>query len=193
LSSKEGGRDQGYNHSKEHRGAQNESVGNAPRLSHEQLVKGFRDYIQQELQSGYHRISKTTPELLIHKKLTLESQTGNGPNAKTALHFWRYLRYAWDALVYDRYRPGSPEESEAGYCLYHHYHSGRPPGGPTIKLSDPQVRVLDALAEAVGIPHQKGQKEIVIPEKLRDYSKYQLTKEYQERVTKARSERNNEK
>jgi hypothetical protein len=40
-------------------------------------------------------------------------------------------------------------------------------GEATIKLSDPQVRIIDALTEAVGIPHKRGQAEIEIPEELR--------------------------
>jgi len=47
---------------------------------------------------------------------------------------------------------------------------------PAIKLTNPkQVLLLDAMAEAAGIPHQRGQTEITIPEKLRNYNKYLMT------------------
>jgi hypothetical protein len=42
------------------------------------------------------------------------------------------------------------------------------------------------LTEAVGIPHPKGQAEIEIPEKLRNYTKLVLSKDYQEKVAKAK-------
>jgi hypothetical protein len=57
---------------------------------------------------------------------------------------------------------------------------------PTIKLSDPQIHIIDALTEAVGIPYQKGQAEIEIPEKLRNYNKLVMSKDYQERAAKAK-------
>ncbi len=43
---------------------------------------------------------------------------------------------------------------------------------PTLKLSVPQIRVINALTEAVGIPHKRGQAEIEIPEKFRDIEKW---------------------
>jgi hypothetical protein len=61
---------------------------------------------------------------------------------------------------------------------------------PTIKLSDPrQVRMLDALTEAAGVPHQRGQTEVQIPEKLRNYTKYQMSAEYQTRWAQAQAKR----
>lgn len=101
--------------------------------------------------------------------------------------FFSQLRAAWDVLAYDRYEPGSIVESEAGSDLQIDYlmtHEN------VIKLSRLQVRVIDALAEAVGIPHERGQAEIEIPQKLRDYNKYRQSKEYRELVAKAQSKRN---
>jgi hypothetical protein len=75
----------------------------------------------------------------------------------------------------------------AGNTLYHHYLRTRE---PVIKLSHPiQIRIIGALTQAVGIPHQKGQAEIEIPEKLKHYLKWILSKEYQERWPKAYSKR----
>ena len=46
------------------------------------------------------------------------------------------------------------------------------------------------LAEAVVIPHQKGQAEIEIPDKIKHYDEWIFSKEYRERVAKVKSRRN---
>ena len=97
------------------------------------------------------------------------------------------LRSAWDALAYDRYEIGSKEEGLAGSVLQAYSSATHE---PTIKLSDlKQVRLIDALTEAAGIPHQRGQAEVEIPEKLRNYNKYVMSKEYQTRWTQAQAKR----
>jgi hypothetical protein len=59
---------------------------------------------------------------------------------------------------------------------------------PVIKLSDPvQIKTIGALTEAVGLPHERGQSVIKIPEKLKSYNKLILSKEYQERVAEAKA------
>src|SRR4051812_49386542 len=58
---------------------------------------------------------------------------------------------------------------------------------PSINLTHPtQVQIIDALTEAIGIPHEKGQTEIPIPEKLKDFISYQFSQEYQDRVAAAK-------
>ena len=97
------------------------------------------------------------------------------------------LRSAWDALAYDQYETGSKEEGLAGSVLQAYYSATRE---PAIKLTDPkQVLLLGAMAEAAGIPHQRGQTEITIPEKLRNYNQYMMSPEYEERFTRARARR----
>ena len=57
---------------------------------------------------------------------------------------------------------------------------------PVIKLTNPkQVQLLDAMAEAAGIRHERGQTEITIPEKLKNYNQYLMSPAYQERQTHA--------
>jgi hypothetical protein len=98
------------------------------------------------------------------------------------------LRSAWDALAYDKYEPGSKEEGLAGSILQAHYSETKE---PTIRLPNPkQVQLLDALTEAADIPHQRGQTEITIPEKLRNYNQYLISPEYEERWSRAQSRRN---
>jgi hypothetical protein len=103
----------------------------------------------------------------------LDWYAGSG-NKELSGHMFT-VRSAWDALSYDRYEPGSREEGLAGSVLQA-YASAT--GEPKIKLTHPtQVRVLDALTEAAGVPHQRGQTEIEIPEKLRNYNRYLMSPE----------------
>lgn len=166
-------------HSKEQGSVHKESGGGTLRLSHEQLVRGFQDYVRQlERQFGGY----WSPAEIIRSKLKLKGISDN----RIERDFWAPIRYAWDALAYDHYEPGAPSEHLAGHALSR-YHQAK--HELTIKLSHPvQIRVIDALAEAAGIPHERGQAEIEIPEKLKNYYKYRLSNEYQERVAKAKEE-----
>lgn len=152
--------------------------------SHEQLVQSFRDLIKRraqvyaELRSPHER-EVLPAETIIRNQLDWYSAPETGGEAAFT------LRTAWDALAYDRYEVGSKEEHLAGVSLQMYYNETRE---PTIKLTEPgQVRTLDALTEAVGIPHQRGQTEIEIPEKVRQYRKYRMSEEYRQRWNEARA------
>jgi hypothetical protein len=149
--------------SKEQAKPQQESTANSPRLSHEQLVKEFRNYIQERDQLFRVHGVHSSPEVIIRAKL-YEEIMKFGPHTS----FWFPVRNAWDALAYDRYEPGSFDERQAGGTLEYYYRSTNE---PAIKLFDPQIRIIDALTEAVSIPRERGQAEIEIPEKLRNYTK----------------------
>jgi hypothetical protein len=166
-------------------GDRKESAGNNPLVSlvgqqgrnersHEQLVQSFRKFVQQQ-QQLYAEIRSSEereywpPEEIIRKNLDWQS----APSNKEKGDFFFQLRSAWDALAYDRYEPGSSAENLAGdtLCMYYQ-HCLAVREDPVIKLSHPaQIQVLDALTEAVGIPHEPGQSVIKIPEKLRSYNK----------------------
>ena len=156
--------------------------------SHEQLVNNLRNLIQeqQRLYAAYRLPEEREvlpPEAIVRKQLDWYADT---PNQEKGESFFT-LRSAWDALAYDRYEIGSKEEGLAGSVLQAYYAATHE---PTIKLSDPrQVRLLDALTEAAGIPHQRGQADIEIPEKLRNYTTYQLSAEYQTRWAQAHVKR----
>jgi hypothetical protein len=155
--------------------------------SHEQLVEGFRNYLQRREQEWMadlpHARGFYLPEEIIRLDLSL-NRYRVGRHEREA--FFGPLLHAWDALAYDRYEPGSREELMAGWALSRTYQANRE---PTIKLSEPlQIHIIDALTEVVSIPRQRGQTEIEIPEKLRDYDAYQLTQEYRERVAQAQGE-----
>jgi hypothetical protein len=98
----------------------------------------------------------------------LDWYAGSGEREQRDIFFT--VRSAWDALAYEQYEPGSREEGVAGSVLQAYYGATRE---PHIKLTHPmQVRVLDALTEAADVPHQRGQTDIAIPEKLRNYNQY---------------------
>jgi hypothetical protein len=148
---------------------------------HEELVKGFQDYIQEK---GKLFGGRSSPVEIIRMRLYEET---NSSLNREKMSFFFPLRVAWDALTYHRYEPGSFREYLVGSMLQSEYKCSHE---PAIKLSHPlQVRVIDSLTEAVGIPHQKGQAVIEIPEKLRDYDKWVSSKEYKERVAKAKAKK----
>jgi hypothetical protein len=182
---------QNNNYQKEQSVPQAERAANTP---HEQLVKAFQDFVQEQQQQDEDEQRRTRtlglglelyrpPEEILR---TAIEQEGISTNRKKN-DFWSPILRAWDALAYDRYDPVSEVELMAGKTLYYHYLLTRE---PVIKLSHPiQVQIIDALTEAVGIPHQKGQAEIKIPEKLKHYLKWIMSKECKERWPKAYSKR----
>ena len=167
---------------------QEQLVADESGISHERLVKSFQALLreQQQLYTAIRSPEEREvlpPEAIIRKQLDWYADTPNKEKAETFF----VLRSAWDALAYDRYEIGSQEEGLAGSVLQAYYAATHE---PTIKLSDPrQVRLLDALTEAAGIPHQRGQAEVEIPEKLRNYTNYQMSEEYQQKWAQAQAKR----
>ncbi len=110
---------------------------------------------------------ETAPLYVIHKKLTHLSSIKLGErDDKVERDFWQPINIAWDALAYGHYGKYSLSKHHAGYNLSDYCKRTHE---TTIKLSDPQVGIIDALAEAVGIPHERGQAEIEIPKEGREY------------------------
>jgi hypothetical protein len=161
-------------------------------IPHEQLVQSFRGLIRdhQAIYQQMHEIGGNPhePDAISSETAVrgvLDWYAGSG-NKELSEHMFT-VRSAWDALSYDRYESGSREEGLAGAVLQA-YASAT--GEPKIKLTHPtEVRVLDALTEAAGVPHQRGQTEIEIPEKLRNYNRYLMSPEYQARLTQAKVKR----
>jgi len=161
-------------------------------IPHEQLVQSFRGLIRdhQALYQQIHSIGENP-----HEPDAISSETAvrgvldwyaGSANTEMGEHMFT-VRSAWDALSYDRYEPGSREEGLAGSVLQAYYGATRE---PSIKLTHPmQVKVLDALAEAAGVPHQRGQTEVEIPDKLRNYNQYIMSPEYQARLTETQAKR----
>jgi hypothetical protein len=149
------------------------------RWSHERLVKKHRTWLREYMQV-YEEVSP--PEEVIREAL-LNSKVREGIPGKHYM-FYSQLLEAWDALAYDRYIPGERNERLAGHVLQARYefYDGEV---STVNLSKTQAKIIDALAEVVGIPRGRGQTKIEIPEKLRHYRKWRESSEYQERVAKA--------
>lgn len=157
-------------------------------LSHEQLVSSIKGLIHEH-QQVYASIRSPQERAVLPPETVIRSVLDwySGSSMERDDMFFT-LRSAWDALAYDKYETGSKEEGLAGSILQAYYSATREPG---IKLTNPkQVQLLDAIAEAAGVPHQRGQTEITIPEKLRNYNHYLMSPEYQERWANARSQRN---
>jgi hypothetical protein len=157
-------------------------------LTHEQLVTSISGLIREQqnvygaLRSPRER-AVLPPETVIRN--VLEWYASSSMEQEDTFFT---LQSAWDALAYDKYEPGSREEGLAGSLLQSYYGETKE---PTIKLTNPkQVVLLDAMAEAAGIPHQRGQTEITIPEKLKNYNQYMMSPEYQQRWDNAKSRRN---
>jgi hypothetical protein len=122
------------------------------------------------------------PENLIRTDLYLKSRVRD----KERTHFFYPLLRAWDAIAFDRYdisdaQSAADDLNRASYD-----------GSYSIKLADPQVAIIDALADAVGIQRQKGQTQIPIPERLRGqrYWQWRTSPEYaqecDQRIARAR-------
>jgi hypothetical protein len=160
--------------------------GGKQEISHEHLVSDIRKFITQEQWARREKRKEAYPEGIIRDELSsLQSVKAGQGEERSISPVWYPLRNAWDALTYDRYQSGSFHERLAGRCLSEYFQCTHE---PVIRLSDTQVRILDALTEAVGIQHQRGQAEIEIPEKLRNYDQWISSEEYQGRLAKVVSE-----
>jgi hypothetical protein len=127
------------------------------------LVAGVRSYVQRAREAdALLELKPKTPAEHIRGKLDFEMGTSDPAKAD----FFLPLSLAWDATAYRHY----PFNSTAGDLADHllkSYSGVRLRTGEhrerTVVLDEPQVRFLDALAEAAGVPHQRGQEEVEIP------------------------------
>jgi hypothetical protein len=169
-----------YGRSRKNKEKESENQGNQKQEEHNALVDTLRKYITLEEKVFGEFLTR---EEIIRMKLNFEEESADKKKQK----FFAPLRRAWDALAYERYEPGSTEEYHSGellsrYCRYY--------SEPTIKPVCPlQVKVIDALTEACGIPHQPGQTEIAIPERLKSYDTWTDSAEYRERLANAQAAR----
>jgi hypothetical protein len=155
-------------------------------MSHEELVEGFKGFIKHWQARLYQDHGMHfSPLQIIRNRLGMYQRLGNDPTQAIVTP----VAMAWNVLAYAHFEPGTAGESGIGKELEMYYQATRE---PTIKLSKTQVSVVDALAEAVDIPHQKGQAEIEIPEKLRNYYQWSQSEEYLRQVAEARATRKNE-
>jgi hypothetical protein len=148
---------------------------------HEELVRAFRGLIR-ERQQEIVNWGGWPPAMIIRGALKEQASLHMSPDplVKQRAQFYGQIQKAWDVIAYEQYEWGyhwsdhDPLYSayEAGFTLFDTYKRARDRQEPRpefIKLDPQQAKILDALAEAADVPHQRGQTEIEIPEHLREH------------------------
>jgi len=169
---------------------------------HEDLVRAFRGLLWQERRRHGEFAPNFPPAAIIRQELetkTAHSHTLPYAEDVQKREFFSTLRAAWDAIAYEHYptehhrrlRPGEldADQMKARWDLSIRHWNAKNRGEPhpeLIRLAPMQVRILDALAEAVGIPHQRGQTEIAIPEPFRNYAEEDTKQENERRRAEAK-------
>jgi hypothetical protein len=148
---------------------------------HEQLVMAFRGLIQQERQKEANNYAPRPPAIIIGGALWEQVLYHASPDPldKQRAAFYRQIHTAWEIIANEQYEVLGRGERSALYPVYEarlklsdtyirakERHEPRP---EIIKLDPQQVKILDALAEAADVPHQRGQAEIEIPQYIREY------------------------
>ena len=129
--------------------------------SHAEFVVAIKAYTQQH--------PWLTPEDALHNRLENELFfNAKDPEKAT---FCETVLAAWDTLAFDRYKPFSHNEHKAGRFVQDY---SADTGSSVIHLTDPlQVRMIDAMCEAVGLPRDRGSDLISIPDKLQHYHQFE--------------------
>jgi hypothetical protein len=156
------------------------------RLTHEEIVRGVRDYIRKE-QSNYNEEDArrgrvpTSAELIRER---LDRVTHNWSDLED--HPRSRLFLAWDIATFDNYRLKSRAYGRSLANLTNHAQGFQDQGqAATIQLAPRESLVLNALAEAAGMLPVK-QREFTIPEKLREgWNNYWYSPEHQKRFKAA--------
>ena len=116
-----------------------------------------------------------------------------GEGAKDAKHgFFEKLQFAWEIMTYERYEIGTREEMDIHGNLARIadcYHNGEYKYPAVydkddvwvVTLDPMQARMVDAMADVANIPHERGQREFIVPRKLRNSYEYVRSPEYLER------------
>jgi hypothetical protein len=155
---------------------------------HEELVGAFRGLIWKERHRHGSRMASRFPPASIVRS-ALSEKTGRFAVPTEEKHkFFHEIREAFDAIAWEHYQwqPGelSAEQINArSYLSHRHFVAKRhqDPHPELIRLDPLQVRILDALAEAADVPHQRGRAEIEIPDHLRHEVEDHLRETFKER------------
>jgi hypothetical protein len=148
--------------------------------SHAEWVEAFRHAILEEKRSLGDLAKYHSPVEIIHSALSEQVQYifSNDTADKQRGEFFAPILHAWEIIAYEHYGKGSVNTGDldrhyAGLSLDAQFQRAKArhtPHPEIITLADPlQVRIIDAAAEAVQIPHRRGQTEFAIPEKLWDF------------------------
>jgi hypothetical protein len=147
---------------------------------HAELVSAFRGLIQKEQQALGDRAKYHSPVMIINAAFLQQVQYifSNDKADKQRGAYFAQILHAWQVIAYEHYGKGSVTSGDldrhlAGLDLCTQYQRAKAriaPRPEIITLEDPlQVRIIDAAAEAVDIPHQRGQTSFEIPQQLWDY------------------------
>jgi hypothetical protein len=154
------------------------------------LIRQRQEEERRDAESMGKDAAISHPALIIGKALRSEAAIDIGKafdkHDEQKSDFYQPISFAWNAIAFEhlryRYRGEEYINSLQGFFaadgLSHHYQRSLAMGEsrPDIINLDPQqVKILDALAEAADVPHQRGQAEIEIPENLRYYRRYRFS------------------
>jgi hypothetical protein len=142
-------------------GASSQEQPNQHHKTHAELVAAFRAHIDPNMKWG---ILEDKP-LPAHRQIegSLRQVLSNSPYKSVKERYFKPLHAAWQLLTYDRLEPGTEDERSAAAAILEAYRDN-----PVIELNETQVRTIDAMAEAAGIPRPRGQSVIAIPEQYGD-------------------------
>jgi hypothetical protein len=141
----------------------------------EELAQAFRAHIDPTMRRGIISNELLPPHEQIESHLY--NVLANSPYKSEKERFFKTLHAAWELLTYDLLDPGSIEEDRAARTISDAYRER-----PIIELNDSQVRLLDAMAEASGLPHPRGQSVLKIPDKYADSSSRLYSPDWQRRA-----------
>jgi hypothetical protein len=147
---------------------------------HAELVAVFRSTIQQEQQALGDLAKYHSPVKIMDAAFRKQVQYlfSNNKEDQQRGGFFAQILHAWQIIAYEHYGKGSVSSGDldrhhAGLDLCTQYQRGKARNAPhpeIMTLTDPlQVRIIDAAAEAVDIPHPRGQISFEIPQTLWDY------------------------
>lgn len=148
--------------------------------SHAELVAAFQNAIRQEQQALGDLAKYHSPVKIVDAAFSKQVQYifSDNKEDKQRGEFFSKILHAWEVIAFEYFGKGSVNSGDldrhyAGLDLCAQYQRAKALNKPhpeIITLTDPlQVRMIDAAAEAVGIPHQRGQISFEIPQKHWDY------------------------
>ena len=153
-------------------------------------MQGFRHLIDKTMQEelrgqDWYRAKKIYPAGIIRDELVHQSLFAVGnPDNKLLVdrsRFYSKIKDAWNVIAFDHYRERDGlvsyfvrDQAFTDLSLTYQIAKDEEEPRPEIITLDPlQAKIVDALAEAAGVPHPLGQTEIEIPEYLRGHREYQ--------------------
>ena len=143
---------------------------------HDELVAAFRGYIDEREIALREQGAIWSPmrDHIVEDRLADESRATDDPKQKLRGDFFHPILTAWQLITYDRKDRWGKHQTAWSLSNYYEApaaHRPKEARPEQIILTHPlQVKILDALTEAVGVPHQRGQSAFEIPERICTYN-----------------------